>query len=166
MDDCIIEPAKIEDYESISELYNELHKVLEECNPQKFRKIEKNETIFSKEYFERALNHEINTNIDVYKSNGKILGIIEYAVWDAYQNTGFIPCTVCVIGNIVVKKEYQNQGIGTQLFEHIKNVKCPEYEAQRIELDMEAKNGQALSFYKKLGLVEDKIRFSINVTSC
>ena len=41
MNDYIIEPAKNEDYENILELYNELHEVLEECNPQKFRKIEK-----------------------------------------------------------------------------------------------------------------------------
>ena len=34
----------------------------------------------------------------------------------------YMPCTVCVIGNIVVKKKYRNQGIGTQLFEYIKNV--------------------------------------------
>ena len=33
MNDYIIEPAKTEDYESILELYNELHEVLEECNP-------------------------------------------------------------------------------------------------------------------------------------
>lgn len=43
MNDYIIEPAKTEDYESILELYNELHEVLEECNPQKSRKIEKTE---------------------------------------------------------------------------------------------------------------------------
>ena len=91
------------------------------------------------------------------------MGVVEYAVWDAYQNPGFIPCTVCVIGNIVVKKESRNQGIGTHLFEYIKNKKCPEFDVQRIELDMEAKNINALSFYKKLGLIEDRIRFSMNV---
>ena len=121
MNDYIIEPAKIEDYESILELYNELHEVLEECNPQKFRKIEKTEILITKEYFEKALNHEVNTNFEVYKINGKTIGVVEYAVWDAYQNPGFIPCIVCVIGNIVVKKEYRNQGIGTHLFEYIKN---------------------------------------------
>ena len=51
MNDYIIEPAKTEDYESILELYNELHEVLEECNPQKFRKIEKTEILITKEYF-------------------------------------------------------------------------------------------------------------------
>ena len=80
----------------------------------------------------------------------------------AYKNTGFIPCILCVIGNIVGKKEYRNQGIGTHLFEYIKNKKCPEFDVQRIELDMEAKNINALSFYKKLGLIEDRIRFSMN----
>lgn len=55
MNDYIIEPAKTEDYESILELYNELHEVLEECNPQKFRKIEKTEILITKEYFEKAL---------------------------------------------------------------------------------------------------------------
>lgn len=79
------------------------------------------------------------------------------------KNPGFIPCTVCVIGNIVVKKEYRNQGIGTHLFEYIKTIKCPEFDVQRIELVMEAKNINALSFYKKLGLIEDRIRFSMNV---
>lgn len=44
------------------------------------------------------------------------------------KNPGFIPCTVCVIGNIVVKKEYRNQGIGTHLFEYIKTIKCPEFD--------------------------------------
>ena len=68
-----------------------------------------------------------------------------------------------MIGNIVVKKEYRNQGIGTHLFEYIKNKKCPEFDVQRIGLDMEAKNINALSFYKKLGLIEDRIRFSMNV---
>ncbi len=163
MNDYIIEPAKTEDYESILELYNELHEVLEECNTQKFRKIEKTEILITKEYFEKALNHEVNTNFEVYKINGKTIGVVEYAVWDAYQNPGFIPCTVCVIGNIVVKKEYRNKGIGTHLFEYIKNIKCPEFDVQRIELVMEAKNINALSFYKKLGLIEDRIRFSMNV---
>lgn len=68
-----------------------------------------------------------------------------------------------MIGNIVVKKEYRNKGIGTHLFEYIKNIKCPEFDVQRIELDMKAKNINALSFYKKLGLIEDRIRFSMNV---
>lgn len=53
------------------------------------------------------------------------------------KNPGFIPCTVCVIGNIVVKKEYRNQGIGTHLFEYIKTIKCPEFDVQRIELVMD-----------------------------
>ena len=68
-----------------------------------------------------------------------------------------------MIENIVVKKEYRNQGIGTHLFEYIRNTKCPEFDVQRIELDMEAKNINALSFYKKVGLTEDRIRFSMNV---
>ena len=68
-----------------------------------------------------------------------------------------------ILKNIVVKKEYRNQGIGTHLFEYIKNKKCPEFDVQRIELDMEAKNINALSFYRKLGLIEDRIRFSMNV---
>ena len=54
-------------YENILELYNELHEVLEECNPQKFRKIEKTEILITKEYFEKALNHEVNTNFEVTK---------------------------------------------------------------------------------------------------
>jgi len=48
MNDYIIEPAKIENYESILELYNELH--------------------------------EVNTNFEVYKINGKTIGVVEYAV--------------------------------------------------------------------------------------
>ena len=41
-----------------------------------------------------------------------------------------------MIGNIVVKKQYRNQGKGTHLFEYIKNKKCPEFDVQRMGLDM------------------------------
>ena len=163
MDDLIVEQARIEDYENILELYNELHEMLEECNPRKFRKISKDEILFTNDYFQKALLHEINTNFKICKINGKTVGIIEYAIWDAYQNIGYVPCTICVIGNIVLKKEYRNQGIGSHLFEYIKTVICPEFKVQRIELDMEFRNSEALQFYKKLGLIEDRIRFSIDV---
>ena len=54
MNNLIIESAKAEDYESILEMYNELHEVLEECNPQRFRKLEKDEIILTKEDFEKS----------------------------------------------------------------------------------------------------------------
>ena len=163
MDNLIIESAKAEDYESILEMYNELHEVLEECNPQRFRKLEKDEIILTKEDFEKSQNHETYKTLDVCRIDGDVAGFIDYAIFDAYKFIGYNPCTICFLGNIYIKKEFRRQGIGTRFIEYLKNEVCPKYNATRIELEMEAENLPALSFYEKIGMSKARIKFGLDV---
>ena len=154
-----IEKAKKEDYKDILNLFNELFQVLLECNPNKFRPIQEGEAVLQQKDFEDSLKEGAWRNFDLYKIDGKIAAVIDYAIYDTSNYPGYIPCRLCMLGNIVVKKEYRGMGIGTKLINYLRQ-KCKDQNIQRFELEMEASNKAALKFYKKLGLKEARIRFA------
>ena len=162
-DNLIIESAKLDDYESILGLYNELHEVLEECNPQRFRKLEKDEILLTEDDLKKIVKREDYRNLAVCRINGNVVGFIDYAIFDAYNFIGYNPCTICFLGNIAIKKEFRRQGIGTKFIEYLKNEVCPKYNATRIELEMEAKNQAAVSFYEKMGMSKARIKFGMDL---
>jgi GNAT superfamily N-acetyltransferase len=168
MNETVIEPAKSEDYNDILELFIELHEVLIECNPKKFWKVEdkERENLFPKEIFDYCLDTESQHFIDVCKMDGKIVGFVDYCLSEDSPFPGINTWKGIFIGNIVVKKEYRRQGIGTKLINYIREVKCPENHLTEIGLEMEAKNTNALNFYKKLGMVESRIKFSMSSENC
>ena len=57
------------------------------------------------------------------------------------------------IGNIYVKKEYRNNGIGSKLIEKAKNI-CRENEIKFMEIKVLYDNESAKRFYKKHNLKE------------
>ncbi len=56
--------------------------------------------------------------------------------------------TECEIYNIAVKKEYQNQGIGNKLLNHLV-ILTKEYNNQAIWLEVRSSNRKAIDFYQK-----------------
>ncbi len=160
-----IEPVTINDYKDVLELFIELHDNLLEVNPKKIRKLEKTEkeNWFPKEVFNYCLDSESNRFIDVYKIDGKIVGLIDYLISEDPPSPGIITWKGIFIANIVVKKEYRRQGIGTKLINYIREIKCPENHLSEIGLEMEALNVNALNFYKKLGMIESRIKFSMSL---
>ncbi|MCB0633823.1 MAG: GNAT family N-acetyltransferase [Saprospiraceae bacterium] len=57
---------------------------------------------------------------------------------------------VLYIDQMSIREEYQNQGVGVQFFDFIKDY-ARENDFQLIELDVWADNVQARQFYKKIG---------------
>jgi len=161
----IIEPVKSNDYNDVLNLFIELHEDLVECNPMKFRKLEKNEreNWFPKEVFDYCLDSETHRFIDVYKMDNKIVGLVDYVISEEPPFPGINTWKGVFIGNIVVKKEYQRQGIGTKLVNYVREVICPKNHVTQIGLEMEALNIKALNFYKKIGMVESRIKFSMSL---
>ena len=165
MSENVIESAKPEDYKDIFDLFLEIHDTLVECNPKKFKKLEgeERENWFPKEVFDYCLDPNSHRFIDVYKIDGKIVGFVDYVVLEDSPYPGINTWKGIFIGNIAIKKEYRRQGIGTELIHYIRDVKCPENNVTEIGLEMEAKNINALNFYKKLGMVESRIKFSMSL---
>ena len=155
----IIEKAKIEDYKEVVHLFNELFEVLVKCNPKKFTPLKEGEVTLQQKDFEDSLKEGAWRNFELYKIDGKIVGLIDYAIYDTSNYPGYIPCKLCMLGNIVVKKEYRGMGIGTQCINYLRQ-KCKDQNIQRFELEMEKANKAAFKFYKKLGLKEERIRFA------
>ncbi len=54
------------------------------------------------------------------------------------------------INNIAIKKEYQSQGFGTQLFQDLLE-RAEKFEAKSLTLEVETDNEKALKLYKKFG---------------
>jgi len=59
-------------------------------------------------------------------------------------------CTYGVINDLVVKKEFQNSGIGKMMIDEMEN-RLKEKGASYIELKVYAFNNDAINFYEKLG---------------
>ena len=81
-----------------------------------------------------------NSKYIVIKENGEILGFA--GIW--------ISPVDCQITNIVVKKIYRNQGIGSRLLEKLIEV-AKETEFDVLSLEVNEKNVSAIKLYEKYG---------------
>ena len=61
------------------------------------------------------------------------------------------------INNIAIKKEYQSQGYGTQLFQDLLE-RAEKFEVKALTLEVELDNEKAIKLYKKFGFIQEGIR--------
>ncbi len=94
------------------------------------------------------LNEILKNNINhiyVYEQDNKIIGFIHYT--KLYNSVDLV--------DIVVKEQYQNQKIGTNLIDYmITNLECND----RIYLEVNTNNQKALNLYQKFGFKIINIR--------
>ena len=61
------------------------------------------------------------------------------------------------INNIAIKREYQSQGYGTQLFQDLLE-RAEKFEVKALTLEVETDNEKAIKLYKKFGFIQEGIR--------
>ena len=61
------------------------------------------------------------------------------------------------INNIAIKKEYQSQGYGTQLFQDLLE-RAEKFEVKALTLEVETDNEKAIKLYKKFGFIQEGVR--------
>ena len=96
------------------------------------------------------LKDELNCNTSHYlvaKNDNEILGFIGIKNMLAEAD----------IMNVVVRKDFRNQGIGTLLLENIINL-CKELKLNFLTLEVNEENFSAIHLYKKFGFEEVGIR--------
>ena len=81
------------------------------------------------------------SNFYIYKDEKRIVGYCAF-----YTNT--VHNDNCFISMLVIRKEYQNKGIGTMFVNKIVEI-CKEKNISAIELSVNKKNTKAINFYKK-----------------
>ena len=129
---CIIEPLSVEDYHKCSNIWNMKAQPLAE----KWR-----EEIVSG-----------NRQVFIYKINGDFIG--EGAlVFDTGDPDYTIPDRRVYVSRMIVKKEYRNRGIGSEILEFlIKKAKESGFSEMTIGVDKD--NVNALHLYRKYGFTE------------
>lgn len=129
---CIIEPLSVEDYHKCSNIWNMKAQPLAE------------------KWCEEIASG--NRQVFIYKINGEFIG--EGAL---VFNTGdpdyTIPDRRVYVSRMIVKKEYRNRGIGSEILEFlIKKAKESGFSEMTIGVDKD--NVNALHLYRKYGFTE------------
>ncbi len=141
----MIRETNINDYENIKKLIFQIQEIHLNKRPDIFN----DKDSFSYNDYEMSLTAKNSFNY-VYEENNIIKGYIMARI----KEVGLIPVmnkrTILFIEDIVVDKNYYNEGIGTKLFTFIEE-KARLLNIDSIELNVWNLNENALKFYEKMG---------------
>ena len=151
--DIYIRNAKIEDYENILSIMNQVQKLHVEWRPDIYRS---NEDFFSIEYLKEAIKKQ---TFYVAEFHNKIIGILE--VVDRHiESPSHVTRDILFIDTMAVDEEYRGMGVGYKFFEFIKMRKTQKH-FDGIELQVNAKNTLAYEMYRKCGFTEKSINMEL-----
>ena len=140
---------KINDYDSVRKLYNQIYLLHLEGRPDLYLK---DVEYFNFEYFVEQLNNKNTINL-VYEENKEIVGFI-LAQYKKPSKAPFIrKRKVIFIDNIVVDELHKKMGIGRRMMEYLEHI-AKKKNVESIELNVYSFNKEAQKFYKTLGMSE------------
>ena len=147
--DVIIKRATIENLKDIQELNNKLF----ELEYEKFDPALKVGWPFGTdgtEYFCDMLNNEV---VFIAFVDNKIVGYLAGCI---NLNLSYIIKSLAEIDNMFILEEYRDQGIGTKLINEFREY-CLKFGIQEIKVGANAKNINAINFYRKNGFDDFEI---------
>lgn len=150
----MIRKAKNDDLAQLAELFSQLHRYHCEIAPQKHRMPEYG--FFEKGIEEILADKEqtVFVNCEEVKDDGRDRNIVNaYAVCKIIDVSAEqkMPRRVCFIDCFSVAEEARRKGIGSMLFDAVKRF-GREQGCDEVQLGVDAKNGDAIKFYQKMGL--------------
>lgn len=153
MENLEVRKMKINDFEEVHKLVNQVYML----HLKNRGDIYINENPLYKKDFINFLNNP-KCICYVAVSNDKVLGEIMATVKEINEGGIFRNRKILFIEDICVDKNYTRQGIGTMLYEKIKECALSD-DITSIELNVWAFNHDAIQFYNKLGLNCKSMRF-------
>ncbi|HZG59150.1 MAG TPA: GNAT family N-acetyltransferase [Anoxybacillus sp.] len=143
----VITAASLDDYGNINEIVKEGQDEHAEALPTIFAKVD---VVMPIDYYQQLLNDK-NSEVLVAKLDGQVVGFAVLEIKEAPPFASLVPRTYAYISDFGVKKSFQNNGIGKQLF-----FACVEWAkakgATSLELNVWEFNQKAISFYEQLGM--------------
>jgi len=142
-----IREASAEDFESISNLFDELDAIHRDNLPHNFMKPDG--PVRELDYYLGLISDE-SVGLFVAESDGNIVGFVHAILTEAPDIPILVSRRYAVVDSIVVRSEFQHQGIGRSLMKVIQEWSI-EKGATSIELNVYEFNSNAISFYEKCG---------------
>lgn len=144
----MIRKAKTDDSAQLAELFSQLHRHHCEIAPHKHR-------MPSYEFFEKGIEEiladdEQTVLVNCEESENKINAYAVLKLIDINFEQK-IPRKVCFIDCFAVAEETRRKGVGSALFDAVKEF-GREQGCNAVQLGVDAENGGAIKFYEKMGL--------------
>lgn len=152
----MIRLANIDDLDQIIKLLHEVLDVHYELRPDLFKF---GTTKYTKEELCQLLMNK-KILIFVYCEKEAILGHLFCFDKDNRQSNNLKDIKTLYIDDLCIKKEYRNKGIGTQLFQYVKEYALANH-YYNITLNVNVKNINAVKFYEKMGLNAQNITYEL-----
>ena len=154
-----IRKAKIEDVEQIIPIIIQLQKLHIVGRKDVFKNKEYKEV--KKEVIEKILDKNSNVLIAIDEEL-KVCGVLICRVKIIENHINIKDTRILWIDEIVIKNEFKRQGIGKELIYKAKEIAKKE-NCSRLELNCWTFNKNAIEFYKKIGMSEQRINMELKV---
>lgn len=149
----MIRKMKLEDYEEVKELFQEVHNLHLENRPD----IYIDGDPLPREIFEDFLHNSDNLNL-VYDYNSKIIGVMIANIIYIPSNSIIKERKICFIDSLAVHENNRRQGIGISLYKKLKE-EIKDKNIDAIELNVWGFNENAIKFYESLGMTIKNMKF-------
>lgn len=148
--DAKIRNALETDFKYVSSLANQIQSLYHGFRPYFYRQ---NDNVMSKEYYLSMLNDKEKHSIFVLVYNNEIIGysICNKLVFE--DNPIIADSKIYLIDTMCISEKFQGKGFGTIFINEIKKYAQKEM-FDIIQLNVDCKNINAISFYKKNGFDE------------
>lgn len=151
--EIVIRNVKIEDYEAVIEIMNQVQQMHVEWRPDIYRP---NDKLFSVDIFEKIVEEETFFVAELDKEVVGVMGIMFRHI----ENPSHTTRDVIFIDTMAVDKNYRGMGIAHLFFEKVKQIK-KQKKYDGIELQVNAKNKEAYEMYSKYGFIERSINMEL-----
>lgn len=147
--DIEIREATANDYEGLSKLFFESSIIHSGGRPDCFKEPKKNDPNI-KESFLEILNRNLS-EVLVATYKGQAIGTLRVQILQRKETPSMKSRKEGYIGELVVKKEFRNQGVGKALMDKAYEWLKLQNNIKEVILEVWSFNKEALEFYKSLG---------------
>lgn len=156
----MVRKAETADIESMARIYGQLHKKHVEIRPDYFN-------MPKRSFFESSLAETLSNGereLIVYEKNGMIQGYAEFFIHEICESETRTFYRRCFIDQLAVDKDWQGNGVGRALTEHIKSY-ARERSCNSIELGVWYENYDAVDFYGAMGFTPRMYKMEIRLVN-
>lgn len=144
----MIRDMKLEDYDAVDTLMQQLHKIHVNGRPDLY--VEMEHPYSKEELTEKIYNKEVITL--AAEEENRIVGLCIVVI---KHRSGMVNMKTAYVDDLVVDQSYQHRGIAKSLFQKAEE-RAKALGAERMDLTVWSFNENALKFYQSIGMVPQR----------